>query len=216
MRLRRHHLAPIGIFLIAGALLNVVIAWILTGAPIAAMSQEATLLTPDRDEAQRLKRRLQTPPHWPAPDAFIRTRGLGCTVTGVWGSRNGVGVWNGARIDAGWPARSMMFVRLTTPDPTLRTLAGAWPEERLSLSLDPPWALLPSNAWFTAPCDRLPLTAIPAGFVLNTLFYAAILALPLSFFPIRREFRARRGRCRTCGYDLAGLGGGCPECGAGS
>jgi hypothetical protein len=63
---------------------------------------------------------------------------------------------------------------------------------------------------------------IPAGFAINTLFYTAILALPLSVFPIRRRLRARRGRCPKCGYDLAGLGGAenteggapCPECGA--
>jgi hypothetical protein len=55
---------------------------------------------------------------------------------------------------------------------------------------------------------------MPPGFLLNTLFYAAILALPLSFFPLRRRLRARRGRCPKCNYDLAGLAGPCPECGA--
>ncbi|MFG0283573.1 MAG: hypothetical protein ACF8R7_04060 [Phycisphaerales bacterium JB039] len=54
----------------------------------------------------------------------------------------------------------------------------------------------------------------PSGFLLNTLFYAAIVALPLSFFPLRRRLRARRGRCPKCNYDLAGLDGPCPECGA--
>ena len=57
----------------------------------------------------------------------------------------------------------------------------------------------------------------PAGFAINTLFYAALLALPLSFFPIRRRLRARRGRCPKCGYDRTGLSdpaAPCPECGA--
>jgi hypothetical protein len=71
--------------------------------------------------------------------------------------------------------------------------------------------------WVLVGAPRLPLTPIPAGFAINTLFYAAILALPLSFFPIRRRLRARRGRCPKCGYDRAGLAdpaAPCPECGA--
>ncbi|HZW09905.1 MAG TPA: hypothetical protein VFF69_08370 [Phycisphaerales bacterium] len=31
---------------------------------------------------------------------------------------------------------------------------------------------------------------------------------------LRRRARVRRGRCGACGYDLAGIGGSCPECGA--
>ena len=47
---------------------------------------------------------------------------------------------------------------------------------------------------------HLPLLPLPVGFLLNTLFYAAILAPPLlTFFPIRRRLRARRGRCPKCG-----------------
>jgi hypothetical protein len=72
---------------------------------------------------------------------------------------------------------------------------------------------------------HLPLLPRPVAFLVNTLFYAAILALPLSVFPIRRRLRARRGRCPKCGYDLAGLrraagkegadpAAPCPECGA--
>jgi hypothetical protein len=80
------------------------------------------------------------------------------------------------------------------------------------------------HGWFGGASGRIPLTPIPAGFTINTFFYTAILALPLSVFPIRGHLRARRGRCPTCGYDLAGLRGvagnagnggavPCPECG---
>ncbi len=63
----------------------------------------------------------------------------------------------------------------------------------------------------------LPLRAIWPGFVINTLFYAAILWL-LAFGPFaaRRFIRDKRGRCIKCGYDLRGTSGGrggCPECG---
>jgi hypothetical protein len=53
------------------------------------------------------------------------------------------------------------------------------------------------------------------GFLLNTLFYAAILAA-LFFVPVqvRRTLRRRRGRCIACNYDRRGFPDApCPECG---
>jgi hypothetical protein len=66
--------------------------------------------------------------------------------------------------------------------------------------------------------DTLPLRPTMLGFLVNTLFYAAILwlifAAPWQF---RRWRRARRGLCRRCGYDLRGHSSAseriCPECG---
>ena len=53
------------------------------------------------------------------------------------------------------------------------------------------------------------------GFVVNTLFYAAIMwLLILGAFALRRLIRRKRGLCVACGYDLRGdLAQGCPECG---
>ena len=61
----------------------------------------------------------------------------------------------------------------------------------------------------------LPLRPIWPGFASNTIFYAAVLWLPIRGpFVLRRHLRRRRGRCLKCGYDLRGdLPGGCPECG---
>jgi hypothetical protein len=67
-------------------------------------------------------------------------------------------------------------------------------------------------------CATLRITGRGWSSTPNTLFYAAILVPPLlTFFPIRRRLRARRGRCPKCGYDLAGVAdpaAPCPECGA--
>ena len=57
----------------------------------------------------------------------------------------------------------------------------------------------------------------PIGFTLDTIFYAAFLAV-LAVMPgrIRAVVRRRAGRCLACGYDLRGLpntGAPCPECG---
>jgi len=63
--------------------------------------------------------------------------------------------------------------------------------------------------------DYLPLLPLWPGFVIDTLFYAAIwFGVFFGFVSARRFIRVRRGRCRRCGYDLRGeLEQGCPECG---
>ena len=75
----------------------------------------------------------------------------------------------------------------------------------------------------------LPLRPIFPGFIINTLFYAAIwfgVFFGVGF--VKRAIRKKRGRCVKCGYDLRGQrhqateasrdqghAVGCPECGWG-
>jgi len=60
----------------------------------------------------------------------------------------------------------------------------------------------------------LPLRPMWPGFVVNTLFYAAIVWLIfLAPFQLRRASRTRRGRCSACGYPI-GASPVCTECGA--
>jgi hypothetical protein len=64
--------------------------------------------------------------------------------------------------------------------------------------------------------DRLfPIAPFWPGFLLNTLFYAALIAAPRpAFFWLRSRRRLRRGLCSRCAYDLRGLASpACPECG---
>ena len=61
----------------------------------------------------------------------------------------------------------------------------------------------------------LPLRPIWRGFTVNTLFYAAILWLLIPGpFALRRLIRRRRGLCPACAYDLRHAEHeACPECG---
>jgi hypothetical protein len=104
-------------------------------------------------------------------------------------------------VDAGWPAPALRYT--ATYAAGSRQAGGPqWPDAGAGL--------------FAASGGGIPTQPL-AGFAINTLFYTAILALPVSVFPIRRRLRTRRGRCPKCGYDLAGLADAaapCPECGA--
>lgn len=60
----------------------------------------------------------------------------------------------------------------------------------------------------------LPIRPIWPGFLINTLFYAAILWLIFAGpFALRRTIRRRRGCCPACGYPV-GVSPRCTECGA--
>lgn len=64
----------------------------------------------------------------------------------------------------------------------------------------------------------LPYSPLYPGFVLNTVFYAAVLwAISLGRAALLRTLRRRANRCPNCGYNLKGLPADtspkCPECG---
>lgn len=76
--------------------------------------------------------------------------------------------------------------------------------------------LLLSSIWWRNEIT-LPLRPLWPGLLLNTTFYATLLAL-LWFTPraINRTLRRRRGRCAKCNYNLRGrtlTSTHCPECG---
>lgn len=113
---------------------------------------------------------------------------------------------------SGWPLRALRYVDYTATAnaPFDRSEESSWFRDGI---LMPAWALKAPGARRLIQNHRLPLEPLP-GFVVNTIFYAVILAVPLSVRPIRRHIRARRGKCVKCGYDLAGaVTDACPECG---
>lgn len=70
---------------------------------------------------------------------------------------------------------------------------------------------LPSADWPSGLPRVIPLRPVWQGFIINTIFYAALIWLPLF---ARKRLRHYRGRCVNCAYDLRGNHlAGCPECG---
>ena len=63
----------------------------------------------------------------------------------------------------------------------------------------------------------LPLRPIWIGFAVNTILYWLILLCPAwALIALRRHIRRHRGRCLKCGYNLRGeFDAACPECGCG-
>ncbi len=114
--------------------------------------------------------------------------------------------------EAGWPCRALHFDQfdgggdeLAKSVERVRSRAGLWE----GWSID---GVQGRNGAYTL---VLPLAPIFPGFLLDTLFFTALLATPLSVSPLRRHWRIRRGLCAACGYDLRGnpAAGKCPECG---
>lgn len=60
----------------------------------------------------------------------------------------------------------------------------------------------------------VPVRPLWSGLFLNTLFYAALIIVPVVAIRwFKRARRRRRTRCVACGYDVSGGGNVCPECG---
>jgi len=107
------------------------------------------------------------------------------------------------------------------PETTYHEFASGWPFlaarcsylSQWNVSPDPvvSWGLLliPQRFRYGENPDStrriLPLVPIWPGFLINTIFYAAIwFALFFGLTSSKRFIRVRRGRCPRCGYDLRG------------
>jgi hypothetical protein len=104
----------------------------------------------------------------------------------------------------GWPARSFWGSALCVPG------ARATVTDTYGCTLiDEP--ILQSGG----KPQLLPFLPIWPGFVIDTLFYAAIwFGLFFGFASAKRGLRRARGRCPMCGYDLrSNFAAGCSECG---
>lgn len=196
------------VFLLLGAIVNILTAW-------GAASWQPNNVS-----------RIEATSQWPAPVAeywpdapyevliydspTLRIR----QASGVDDLSSWQHLYGYVSIGAGWPARSMRWDIYDD----MAHIAGStdyWPWQSHGIiisGIDPPGWLIRQDEWRFQ--RRLPIRPIWPGFLINTLFYAALLWL-LFCGPgkVRRFVRIRRGRCPKCGYPI-GQSPMCTECGA--
>ena len=223
----RRRLLTIAIFLLAGTVVNVAVAW--------GCAAHSTLY-----KRERVMHLVSYPPEIVPVDAPSHSRrllhdlypGFGIELELLYSYMaldypflpGGLASLKGLLAHTGVDATSLFLPESATP----RRLRAGLPLRSLqAVSTAKPW--MEGNRWRTAvvfESERerkefphlprlLPLSPIWPDFALNTLFYAAILWLLIPGpFALRRLIRQRRGLCPACGYDLRyGEHDACPECG---
>ena len=180
----------IAAFLLAGAVVNVAVAW---GCAVNVryrwMSETGSTLRVERHDA--LFKRL-APSDWPSPKLLV---GLGrnfgyeqCQVPSVrWPTENNYWVGVVWQKRAGWPAYTL--------------LSEGWKDQ------------ITGAGGSSIEFRGLPLCPIWPGFALNTFFYAVVLWLVYyGLLAMRRLIRRRRGLRPKCAYPV-GESAVCTECG---
>lgn len=109
-------------------------------------------------------------------------------------------------VRAGWPC--LAFEGGRGESSGIRALRSYQVVDAVEITMDQGPSLL------TKKFPRMvPLAPIWSGFIINTLFYAALIwCVTAGPFVMRRALRKRRGRCLECAYPI-GEGDVCTECG---
>ena len=203
MKRWRRTLLTCALLLLAGAVVNLAVAWgIRATSSLDGLRQEFVAppwhVPLDTYASAAPPGSIRGAPSVTRTESYEYGAGLALSVE----SRSDFGACFAVAL--GWPWRGLVMF-------TLVHSAGAVEVERGVLHL----GFAQTSNWNLSYFDGdYPVELLFPGFLLDTIFYATILALPLSLVPLRQRLRARRGRCPKCNYDLAGLDGPCPECGA--
>ena len=194
-------------FLLAGAVVNVAVAW---GCAAYSPEQPARGARSPRTELSRSDVRWWQSHAPQGMTAHLPTGaepqrlGFGKLQTRMWQSPRSDPqfVPGGAaiRVRSGWPMLGMEYARWMA---NVTQIGSEVAQGRLQLP-----RVLPGMK-----DTAVPLRLVPLAFVVNTIFYAAVLCLlAFGLFPLRRFIRVRRGRCPKCAYPM-GESAVCTECG---
>lgn len=199
----------VGLCLLAGLVLNVLVAWTCEVTPVPVP----------------LNRRPILDPKWPtgvpdtmglAPGSAFGWSDFGrrCSAysTSLYADGQYLGYAGVEVCEVGWPLRSLARHRwFNNVGGPLDLPGGSLHRERWALAL--PAALTPRG--MARGSGRLSLRPLWPGFVVNTLVFATAMWAPTGGLAgLRRGHRRRRGRCAHCAYDLRDSpNAACPECG---
>ena len=214
----KRRLLIVAVFLLAGAVANVAVAWFFVMAPpphrrvsggfAVELRRWVMDHTPHSREPISAWPR-EVPHHWPQFRSGTRHRRIG----------SGMDRCGALQLDysfiiqikyVGWPLWSLeseAWINLHVgPNRTIQYRTDGHPEHTWWLTGIP---VASNGASFVGDQRCLPIRPRWPGFAVNTLFYAAILWLP---FVLRRWLRVRRGLCPKCAYPM-GESAVCSECG---
>jgi len=204
----KRHLLIVAIFLLAGAVVNVAVAWGCVIRPMILTSGSGPIpavgLWP-----------FAVPREWPSAPSFVVTRtSLGVSVLqGL--SRDLEFHYRQWSLRAGLPFRSLYLVRNRTEEQGTRYGALIlerpirW-QEGIKIPQSLFWRLSSRDSWGR----NLPTMPVWPGFLVNTILYAVVpWLLVCGPFALRRLIRMKRGQCVKCGYPLGDLAV-CTECGS--
>jgi hypothetical protein len=217
----RRAIVLIAVLLLAGAVVNVAVAWgcLLFPETFAArfyQGNDSAVVAASSDEIESVRKAFRATQFRDDQCLSSGTSRLGWTMREAevlprlrrpssLGANSVVDVPRLNHLVAGLPFKSLEGVRSETIGQVNRS--GALPVPSFLGSSEP-----------LASMSMMPILPLWPGFAINTVFYAAILwALFAAPFALRRRRRIKRGLCRHCGYDLRGRAADahfCPECGA--
>lgn len=195
--LNRSRVKTAGLFVLAGALLNVFIAWGLAIINTPEVLPEEQVVVDTKDWP------MPPPMGWPAYER--RSSGPADVVDTEWV------LWGATRGGAAMEKADVGYLMQTrSAGAPFRCLVGG----RCSV-MSPSRAVVSDTRRFAL--GPLPLFPLWRGFALNTILYTLIaLGLWQIRLEIRRRTRYVKGLCVRCGYDRAGIApeAPCPECGS--
>ena len=210
------------VFLLLGAVVNVVVAW---GCALWSSNAEGSDGTPV-SSAESLWPQYLTEAGWPPVHHAARREGHGFGLTiievrsEVRGGGEDVSSYDFTREfgvleinRCGWPMRALQWQVHGTGGPrALALVREAEKRAGLRKGLECPKVIpLRDERWR----HRIPVIPVTIGLIANTLFYALVFWLMWSApFATRRLIRRRCDKCVCCGYDLRHADHEvCPECG---
>ncbi len=221
----RRRLPTIAIFLLAGAVVNVAVAWV-----ILWKKDWTTVWPAQRQDGDVWHWPRDVPTHWPdMAETFVRAEGFGVLGLSYHAGRRlsdaGRESFGLATFRAGWPMLGLawenwqegaFWLNMTFAErPGFIERSDGHPAQSWWVWGIPVELSTHYGAVGTQMRNHLPIRPSWSGFAVNTLFYALILWLAVcGSFALRRLMRQRRRLCLACGYDLRHAEHeACPECG---
>ena len=188
------------LLLIAGAIVNVAVAW---GCTRWGEISEARLLTPN--EVFQLFTVESSVPSRMSDGTASHGFGIRATQAAVFFEAEALYAF-ALMFDAGWPAISVR-AEWRAPPSKIHLM-----HQSVTLISGIETTASPRDGQFDAGRFTYPSKPIWPGFAINTIFYAAILWV-VFFAPGKVKLRRRRNLCPACAYPV-GASPVCTECGA--